>query len=99
MINIYLHILQLDGLVSVLNQYERSMAHKKAQKHLINNENTKNMMVLIELVRQYRWCAPQVKYTDSRDLKYYDEDAEKWLNVEEYNHPIIDHAISIFKTQ
>lgn len=82
-------ILALDGLVGILNPYERAWTHKKRFNDHLDSPPEK-VRELYRLIKYFDWNPPKTKYNDSRELTWLNMRTMQWENIETYNHEIIN---------
>lgn len=74
--------LAFDSIYHSLSWEERIRIHLYINRHKV--ELTPNILTLLELITSTDWEAPEMKYGQDRLLYCYDEDTERWMQVEKY---------------
>ncbi|MBE9391930.1 hypothetical protein [Elizabethkingia anophelis] len=91
----YLTLLQLDSIYRLLTWDER------IQVHLLMQNKTKDsnelIHVLLALIEEFSWYAPDMRYDQDRLLYYFEEELERWLPIEQYknNNPELTKELLI----
>lgn len=84
----YKKLLSLDSLTQLLTQTERIIAIKC----YLNQEAelTEKMQKALVLMDYHKWEPPEFKVGQDRIIRFYHTANERWHELEQYDHPIIN---------